>query len=91
MPANLKVRLPLAYPYIAVAVASSFSLCFKIEIMAEVITGSSLPGLGTAIAAARANDPTDMVPVMAYSIIAVFAVLIIDRISSFIKGKIASV
>lgn len=89
--ANLQVRLPLAYPYIAVALASSFSLCFKIEIMAEVITGSSVPGLGTAIAAARANDPTDMVPVMAYSLIAVAFVLAIDRLSSFIKDKIRSV
>ena len=29
---NLKIRLPLAFPYIAASMASAFSLCFKIGI-----------------------------------------------------------
>ena len=84
---NLRIRLPLALPYIIVALASSFSLCFKIEIMAEVITGSSNPGLGSAILGARSSDPTNMVPIFAYSLIAVVIMLILDYFSSFIRNK----
>ena len=89
MKENLKIRIPLALPYIAVAVASSFSLCFKIEIMAEVITGASNPGLGSAIMGARADDPTNMVPVFAYSLIAVVIMLMIDFVSDMLKKKIS--
>ena len=85
---NLRVRLPLAFPYIAAALASAFSLCFKIEIMAEVITGSSLPGLGSAILGARSSDPTNMVPVFGYSLIAVGLMLMIDYLASLIRTKI---
>ena len=85
---NLRVRLPLAFPYIAAALASAFSLCFKIEIMAEVITGSSLPGLGSAILGARSSDPTNMVPVFGYSLIAVALMLLIDYLASLIRTKI---
>ena len=85
---NFKVRLPLASPYILAAMASAFSLSFKIEIMAEVITGASLPGLGSAISGARASDPTNMVPVFGYSLIAVGMMLLIDFSVSFLKEKI---
>ena len=86
--ANFKIRLPLAIPYIIVAMATSFSLSFKIEIMAEVITGSTNPGLGSAILGARASDPTNMVPVFAYSFIAVVIMLGIDFLSNMLKNKI---
>ena len=86
--ANLKIRVPLAMPYIIVAMASSFSLSFKIEIMAEVITGSTNPGLGSAIAGARATDPANMVPVFAYSLIAVGIMLMIDFIANLLKNKL---
>ena len=85
---NLKIRLPLAMPYIIVAMTSSFSLCFKIEIMAEVITGASDAGLGSAILGMRSSDPTNMVPIFGYSLIAVGLMLIIDRIGGRIKDKI---
>ena len=87
---NLRVRLPLAMPYIIVALASSFSLSFKIEIMAEVMTGSSNPGLGSAILGARSADPTDMVPIFAYSFIAVMIMLTIDFLAELIKNKLKS-
>jgi len=85
---NIRVRLPLAVPYIVVAMANSFSLSFKIEIMAEVITGASSAGLGSALLAARANDPSNMVPIFAYSLIALFLILLIDFICSFIANKL---
>lgn len=84
---NIRIRLPLAFPYITAAAASAFSLSFKIEIMAEVITGASNAGLGSAILGARASDPTNMVPVFAYSLIAVGLMLLIDRISSLLKDQ----
>ena len=84
---NLKIRLPLAFPYIIVAMTSSFSLSFKIEIMAEVITGSANPGLGSVIAASRSADPTNMIPIFAYSLIAVVIMLAIDFSGSMIRHK----
>ena len=85
---NLRVRLPLAMPYIIVALTTSFSLCFKIEIMAEVMTGSSNAGLGSAILGARSADPTNMVPIFAYSFIAVMIMLLIDFLAELIKNRL---
>lgn len=82
-----RIKLPLAMPYIVVSMFSSFSLAFKIEIMAEVITGSSNAGLGSAILGARSSDPTNMIPIFAYSLIAVVIMLVIDFISSLIINK----
>ena len=84
---NIKVKLPLATPYILTAMLSSFSLAFKIEIMAEVITGSSFAGIGSAILGARSGNPTNMVPIFAYSLIAIVIMLIIDFISSYILKR----
>ena len=84
---NLKIKIPLAIPYIMVGVASSFALSLKIEIMAEVITGYTRLGLGSAILAAQRSDPTNMVPVFAYSLVAVVIMLIIDFIANKVKDK----
>ena len=83
----IKIRLPLAIPYIMVGVASSFALSLKIEIMAEVITGYTRMGLGSAILAAQRSDPTNMVPVFAYSLVAIVIMLIVDGLSNCIKDK----
>ncbi len=83
-----KGKLPLAFPYIAVGMASSFTLSFKIEIMAEVITGYTRMGLGSAILAAQRSDPTNMVPVFGYSLIAVGIMLIIDLLVRFLSEKL---
>lgn len=85
---NIKVRIPLAIPYIVVGISSSFGLSLKIEIMAEVITGYTRLGLGSAILAAQRSDPTNMVPVFAYSLIAIIAMLALDSISSLIQQKV---
>ncbi len=87
---NWRIRLPLAKPYIISAAASAFSLSFKIEIMAEVITGASNAGLGSAILGARSSDPTNMVPVFAYSLIAVALMILIDHVSSLLRDKRSS-
>lgn len=84
---NIYIRIPLAISYIIVGVASSFALSLKIEIMAEVITGYTRQGLGSAILAAQRSDPTNMVPVFAYSMYAILIMLIFDTISDIIKSK----
>ena len=87
---NTKIRIPLSIPYIAVGFASSFALSLKIEIMAEVITGYTRLGLGSAILSAQRSDPTNMVPVFAYSLVAIVIMLIFDEIASMIKNKYSS-
>lgn len=87
---NISVRIPLALPYILVGIASSFALSLKIEIMAEVITGYTRLGLGSAILAAQRSDPTNMVPVFAYSFVAIMIMLVFDVISNIIKTKFSN-
>ena len=81
------VRLPLATPFLLVGIASSFALSFKIEIMAEIIAGSTKPGLGSAIKYASVNDPSNMVPIFAYSLIAIILILIVSLLASLVKKK----
>lgn len=85
----LRIRIPLAIPYIIVGVVSSFALSLKIEIMAEVITGYTRLGLGSAILAAQRSDPANMVLPFAYSLIAIVVMLIFDLLSDYIKNKVA--
>ena len=84
----VKVKLPLTLPYIFVGIASSFGLSFKIQIMAEILTGDTRSGLGSLILAAQRNDPTNMIPIFAYSLIAIIIVLLIDLLMNLIKNKI---
>lgn len=79
---NFYIRIPLAMSYIVVGLASTFALSIKIEIMAEVITGYTRLGLGSAILAAQRSDPTNMVPVFGYSLITVMIMLVFDFIAS---------
>ena len=88
---NYYIRIPLAFPYIIVGIASSFALSLKIEIMAEVITGFTRLGLGSAILAAQRSDPTNMVPVFAYSMFAIVLMLLFDILANKIKDKIGVV
>lgn len=84
---NLFINVPLAIPYIIVGVLSSFSLSFKVEIMSEVITGSTTYGLGSAIKGSLNADATSMVQVFAYSLITIIIVLILTFLASFVKKK----
>lgn len=84
----IKVKLPLTLPYIFVGITSSFGLSFKIQIMAEILTGDTRSGLGSLILASQRNDPTNMIPIFAYSLIAIIIVLLIDLLMNLIKTKI---
>ncbi|HNX16413.1 MAG TPA: ABC transporter permease subunit [Bacilli bacterium] len=85
---NLQVKLPLAMPYILVGVASSFALSIKIEIMAEALSGFTGYGLGVAIRYAQENNPGNMVPVFAYSFLAIAIMLIISLGANLIKNAL---
>lgn len=86
--ALFKIRFPLATPYIIIGIISSFSLSFKIEIMAEVITGSTKNGIGCLIKGAQVNNPTDMTQVFAYSLLAIVLMLIVSLVSLSLRKKI---
>jgi len=80
------VKLPLALPYIIVSMISSFALSFKIEIMAEAMTGTTKDGLGSVIAFAKgdAEDPTPMVTIFAYALFAIILMLIVSLIEEIV-------
>ena len=82
---NLFVRFPLAFPTIALGLISSFALSFKIEIMAEVISGSSSYGIGRAIQNAYINSTNGMVPTFAYSLIAIIIMLLVTLLLDILK------
>ena len=82
---NFKIKLPLSFPYIALGLISSFALSFKIEIMAEVISGSSSYGLGRAIQVSYLNSTNGMIPTFAYSLIAIIIMLLVTLIVDIIK------
>lgn len=84
----LFVQIPLIIPYLLVGIASSFALSFKIEIMAEILTGDTRGGLGSAILGAQKNDPTNMIPIFAYSLIVIVLSIIITMIFKIIKKKL---
>ena len=82
----MKVKIPIAFSYVLVGIASSFALSFKIEIMSEIITGDTRFGLGSAIMTYQRSDPTNMVSILAFSLIAIIFVTIISYLSKiFIK------
>lgn len=76
----INVRLPLAIDGLKTGIKSSLGLSFKIEIMAEVISGSSYLGLGSAISYIQKADPTNMTGILSFSLLAVIISLIIDII-----------
>lgn len=76
----IKVRFPLALKELLIGISSSFGLAFKIEIMAEVISGSTSNGLGSMINYIQKTDPTNMKGIFAYSMLAVMIALIFDAI-----------
>ena len=82
------IQLPLGIPYIIIGMISTFSLSFKIEIMAEVITGYTKNGLGSLIKGAQISDPTNLTPVFAYSLIAVVLMLIVTLVAYIVNQKL---
>lgn len=85
----IKIQIPLIIPYVVIGIASSFALSFKIEIMAEILTGSTRNGLGSAILASQKNDPTNMVPIFAYSLIAIIFSSLITIIFKLVRKYVS--
>jgi len=85
---TFSIKIPLSTPYILVGISTSFALSFKLSIMSEIIAGGDGYGLGSAIKAARVDDPSNIVPIFAYSFIAIAFVLLIDIIALVAKSKI---
>lgn len=87
------IKIPLAFPYIVVAMISSFALSFKIGVMAEAMSGFTINGLGGLIQAAKndASDPDYMIRIFAYSLIAIVLMLIVsllqEIITAYLKKK----
>lgn len=81
------VMLPAAMPYIEVGIIQTFATAFKIEIMAEIITGYTNGGLGSIINTSQLLDPTNLVPIFAYSLMAIFVVLIFSIFADILKTK----
>lgn len=80
--------IPLMMPYLIVGIASSFSLSFKIEIMSEIIIGDTNVGIGSAIKMAINDNPSDMRPIFAYSLVALILIFIVSMILKLITDKI---
>ena len=83
----IKVKLPLAINYILVGIASSFSLAFKVEIMSEVLSGSTSYGIGCQIKLVQVTQ-TDMTSIFSWSLIAILFMLLITYLSNFINKKL---
>ena len=83
----LFIKLPLSLPFILVGIVSSFSLSFKLEIMAEVLTGYTQNGLGSVIRAMKNDNPSDMTMVFAYSLFAIIFMLLISLLETLVKQR----
>lgn len=86
LPKVLKIKIPLAIPYILLGVLNSFALSFKTEIMAEIVAGQTNPGLGSAIRVYRNEDPSNLTPVFAIALIAITVVLLVDLLTTIFKA-----
>ncbi|MCR5741028.1 MAG: ABC transporter permease subunit [Gammaproteobacteria bacterium] len=84
----IKVKLPLAMPYIIVGITSSFALSFKTCIMAEIISGDTNYGLGSLITSYRNSDPANLTPIFSITFIAIVIILIIDLFSNIINNRL---
>lgn len=85
------VQLPLGIPYIMLGLVSTFGMAFKVEIMAEIITGITKGGIGTMINISQLIDATDLTPMFAYSMMAIILVLIVSIVTSMLKNKVAMI
>lgn len=85
--AMFKVQIPLGIPVISIGVASTFAMAFKIEIMAEIITGFTNGGIGSMIHNSQVINPTNLTDMFAYSLMAIILVLIITILTSVLKNR----
>ena len=83
----IRVQIPLGIPFITLGLLSTFGMAFKVEIMAEIITGITKGGLGTMIKISNLIDGTDLTNMFAYSLIAIILVLLVSVIASIVKSR----
>ena len=83
-----KVQIPLGIPFITLGLISTFGMAFKVEIMAEIITGITKGGIGTMIRISNLLDGTDLTDMFAYSLIAILLVLVVSILASAFKNKV---
>lgn len=84
----IKVQIPLGMPFISLGLLSTFGMAFKVEIMAEIITGITKGGIGTMIKISNLLDGTDLTAMFAYSLMAIILVLIVSVTASIFKSKV---
>ena len=82
-----KVQIPLGLPIISIGIASTFGMAFKIEIMAEIITGFTNGGIGSMIRNSQLVNPTDLTDMFAYSLMAIILILLVTVLASTLKKK----
>lgn len=83
----LRIQIPLGIPFIALGVVSTFAMAFKIEIMAEIITGFTNGGIGSIIHTSQIINVTDLTDMFAYSLMAIILVLMLTIATSLLKQK----
>ena len=83
-----KVQIPLGMPFISLGLLSTFGMAFKVEIMAEIITGITKGGIGTMIKISNLLDGTDLTAMFSYSLMAIILVLIVSICASIFKSKV---
>ena len=83
-----KVQIPLGMPFISLGLLSTFGMAFKVEIMAEIITGITKGGIGTMIKISNLLDGTDLTAMFAYSLMAIILVLIVSICASIFKSRV---
>ena len=84
----IKVQIPLGMPFISLGLLSTFGMAFKVEIMAEIITGITKGGIGTMIKISNLLDGTDLTAMFAYSLMAIILVLIVSICASIFKSRV---
>ena len=84
----MRVQIPLGMPFISLGLLSTFGMAFKVEIMAEIITGITKGGIGTMIKISNLLDGTDLTAMFAYSLMAIILVLIVSICASIFKSKV---
>ena len=84
----IRIQIPLGIPFITLGLLSTFGMAFKVEIMAEIITGITKGGIGTMIRISNLNDGTDLTNMFAYSLIAILLVLVVSFLASLFKNKV---
>ncbi len=82
-----KIKLPLTFSYISLAIITAFGLAFKAEIMSEVLIGSTnMKGIGFNLYYAKYY--VDVISLFSWTIIIGVIVIIVDLLLTLLKSII---